>query len=57
MYKGKAILLDGTSVGEVDGLTEGAFGLQGLIDNAHGTLDVGKVTLLRRHSSIAVSYI
>ena len=36
----------GTYVGEVDGLTEGAFGDQLLEDVAHGTIDNGKVALL-----------
>ena len=36
-------LLHGTCVGDVDGLTQGAFDAQGLV---HGTIDEGKVALL-----------
>ena len=39
-------MLDNTYVGDVDGLTEGAFGTEMLLDDVHGTIDEGKVACL-----------
>ena len=58
-WGGKVALLQGTSAGEVDGLTEGTCGAQGLVDDAQGTIDEGRKAYLvsrRSQSSMAAWY-